>query len=119
MTSQQIIDTVRSSINPVQYSQLLHYTALHTHNTAVISTPIIHGIDGRMALIAEMVMEELQAQLDCQTGQGKIDRWLFSYVSNEYSTSLLSWTHFSHSLSTRLQLLPYTYVPTHVSQSLV
>ena len=83
----------------------MHYTALHTHNTAIISTPLIHGIDGRMALMAEMVTVELQAQLDCQTGQGKIDHWLFSYASNEYST--------------RLQLLPYTYVPTHVSQSLV
>jgi len=55
----------------VQYSQLLHYTALHTHNTAIISTPLIHGIDGRMALMAEMVMVELQAQVGQSDRPGK------------------------------------------------
>jgi len=40
MTSLQRIDTVRSSINAVQYCQLLHYTAFHTYNTAMISTPL-------------------------------------------------------------------------------
>jgi len=103
MTSQQRIDTVRSStiqsINAL-YSQLMHYTALHPHNTATIATPLIHGIDGGMALMAEMVTVELQAQLDCQTGQGKIDHWSFSYISNEYSTRLLH-SNYSH-----------TYIPT-------
>ena len=71
MTSQQRIDTVRSSINAVQYCQLLHYTGFHTYNTAVISTPLIYGINDRTVLMAEMVTVELQVQLDCQTGQEK------------------------------------------------
>ena len=109
MTLLQRIDTVRSSINAVQYSQLLHYTAFHTYNTAMISTPLIHGINDRTVLMAEMVTVELQAQLDCQTGQEKRDHWSFSYASNEYSTRLLHSNYF----------LVLTYEPTHVPQSLV
>jgi len=78
--------------NTVNYYTI--YTAFHTYNTAMISTPLIHGINDRMVLMAEMVTVEFQAKLDCQTGQEKRDHWPFSYASNEYSTRLLKSNYF-------------------------
>jgi len=69
------------------FRQLLHYTAFHTYNTAMISTPLIHGINDRMVLMAEMDTVELQAQLDCQTGQGNIDHWSFRPVPSHRTLS--------------------------------